>query len=389
MPINVLHVIQGKHFGGAEQVVYVLAKCFEKSRVLPTVVCLSEGLLLKKLREAHIPSFFIPMRSKRDILLPIRKTVRLIKERDIDIVHTHTVRSNLIGRPAAFISGRRCITHLHSPILRDFADLRRGRINEIIDSLTRPLADRYISVSRSLREEMILRKMPADRIVAIHNALDLESLGVLDNGGDNSNGGIRKEFNIPSDVPLIVVVALLRPRKGVDVLIKAMGTVFNSCPRACLLIVGSDDISEDPQYGVNLRVMASDLGIEDKIIFTGFRNDVPAILRESDLMVLPSRFGEGLPMVILEAMAIGVPVVASGIEGIPEVIEDGISGFLVEPEDVGGLSDRILQVLQAPAMLKGVADRAKKKVLTELDGNTQARKIEEVYREVLACQTPL
>jgi glycosyltransferase involved in cell wall biosynthesis len=378
---RVLHVIQGKHFGGAEQVVLTLAKSFDRRSVAPAVLCLSDGLLLSRLREAEVPCFHIPMGSRGDVLLPLLKTIALIRREKIDIVHTHTVRSNLIGRTAALLSGRKVVTHLHSPVKRDFADPRRNRVNDLVDSLTRPAASLYIAVSRSLRDEMVRDGMPEGKIVAIHNALDLSS----QEPGTGEGTDVRGTFNIPSDAFLIVMVALLRPRKGPDVLIRAMQKVVERRPDTYLLVVGSDDMSEEPGFGGKLRRMAVDLGLEEKIVFAGFRNDIPSILKGCDLMALPSRFGEGLPMVILEAMAAGVPVIASSVEGVPEVIEDGVTGFLVGPGDMEELAGRIISVLGDPRCLREVSEKARRMVMSDFDGHTQARRVEALYRQVLSC----
>ena len=119
-----------------------------------------------------------------------------------------------------------------------------------------------------------------------------------------------------------------------------------------LLIVGNDDISEDPEYGKRLRELVFEYGIQSNVIFTGFRDDVPAILSQCNLMILPSLFGEGLPMVIMEAMSVGVPVVSSKVEGVPDIIEDGVNGFLVSPGNVEQLSDKIIEVLSDPELLR-------------------------------------
>ena len=386
-PIRVLHIIQGKHFGGAEQVVLTLSKCFDRSQVMPSVVCLSKGLLLEKLGAANIPNFLIPMKSKTDIIAPLYKTMRLIKKKHIDIIHTHTFRSNLVGRLAAVGTLRKCVTHLHSPILRDFADLRRGRINETIDRMTRPIAARYIAVSHSLRKEMIQRGLAPRKILTVHNVPDLDSLKLsIRNTGSKPN--VRQEYHIPQNAFLLVLVALLRPRKGVEVLIKAMKKVLQYFPDTRLLLVGSDDISEDPDYGNRLRRLTTELGLESNVAFAGFRDDVPEILSQSDLMVLPSLFGEGLPMVILEAMAMGVAVIASRVEGIPEIIVDGKDGFLVEPGDSDQLSNKIIQLLKDPVLLQDVRQSAREKMFREMNAQRHARQIEYVYQEVLKLEVP-
>ena len=381
-PISVLHIIQGKHFGGAEQVVLTLSKSYDRSRVRPTVACLSDGLLLEKLSAVDVPNFLIHMKSKTDIVAPLFKTIRLIKAQHIDIIHTHTVRSNLIGRLASFCTLRKCVTHLHSPILRDFADLRRGKINETIDRITRSIAARYIAVSHSLRKEMIQRGLAPDKILTVHNVPDVDALK-SSNRQTGSKLHVRQEYNIPPDAFLLVLVALLRPRKGVEVLITAMKKVVQYFPDAHLLLVGSDDISEDPDYGNRLRGLTAQLGLESNISFAGFRDDVPEILSQSNLMVLPSLFGEGLPMVILEAMTMGVAVIASRVEGVPEIIIDGKDGFLVEPGDSEQLSDKIIELIKDPVLLQDVGQRAREKILNEMNGRRHARQIEQVYREVL------
>jgi glycosyltransferase involved in cell wall biosynthesis len=380
-PVRVLHIIQGKHFGGAEQVVFTLSKCFDPGSVTPAVLCLSDGILRSKLEEARLRNFLIPMRSKGDIPLPLLKTIALIRREKIDIVHTHTVRSNLIGRMAAVLSGRRCVTHLHSPVKRDFADQRRNRFNDLVDSGTRSAASLYIAVSNSLREEMIREGMPEGKIVTVYNALDLKS----QESQAGINSGIRGRYNIPTDAFVIVMVALLRPRKGPDLLIAAMKKVVERYPNTYLLVVGSDDMSEEPGFGKKIRKLAVDLKIDDKIVFMGFRNDIPSVLKECNLMALPSRFGEGLPMVILEAMAAGVPVLASSVEGVPEIIEDGINGFLVSPGNTEELADRIIFILNDPHLLQNVSEKAKRMVYSDFDGYQQAKKIEAIYRQVLSC----
>jgi glycosyltransferase involved in cell wall biosynthesis len=382
MALKVLHLIQGKHFGGAEQVVLSISKSFDPRLVSSSVCCLSNGLLLKKLRDYDIPAYIIPMRSEIDIAVPLIKFIKLAISSKINIIHTHSVRSNLIGRLSAFFVQKKCVTHLHSPVLRDFADFKRGRRNEFIDSLTRPIANHYIAVSHSLRREQITRGMDPTKITTIHNGFDLDNFNI-EASQNHRYSSIKKEYGLPDDAILLVLVALIRPRKGVEVIIRAVNNLKNRFPKVFLVIVGDDNISEDPLYGRKLRELVSTLEIESRVIFTGFREDVISILKQSDLMILPSLFGEGSPMVILEAMAMGLPAIASDIEGVPEIVCDGVNGFLVKPGDADGLSDKIISVLSREDLLETVKNNAMQTIKKKFNSKIQAKKIESIYKKVI------
>jgi glycosyltransferase involved in cell wall biosynthesis len=228
---------------------------------------------------------------------------------------------------------------------------------------------------------MILSGISAQRVFRIHNALDPKYLAGLDRPATDRSI-IREEFNIPPGAFVIVMVALLRPRKGAEILIQAMAAVKAIFPNCFLLIVGNDDISEIPGYGTRLRKLASEVGLKPNIAFIGFRNDVRYILQECDLMVLPSLYGEGLPMVILEAMASGLPVIASRVEGVPEIIEDGVNGFMVNPGDAVALSRKIITLLEKPHLQIKAALEAKKKV-RNMTAHKQAEETAKIYRELL------
>ena len=380
--LKILHVIQGKHFGGAEQVVLTLAKTMHGPNVQVNVCCLHDGLLLERLRKFRIPSYFIKMGSQFDVLIPVHKLKKLITSEEYDIVHTHSVRSNLVGRLGAFISGVKSVTHIHSPVERDFEDKIRCKKNYYIDLLTEPIARHLITVSNSLRNEKIKRGKASNRITTIHNALDINAIKTEIKNTKKSQS-IRSEFNIPASAFIIVLVALLRPRKGIQNLILAAKNIIREYPNTYILIVGNDDISEDISYGKKLRKMAQESYYANQFIFTGFRQDVYSILKQCNLFVLPSLFGEGLPMVILEAMACRLPVVATRNEGIPEIIEDGVNGFLVEPGNIDELYNKIKKVMARKPLLKESGKCAQETIEKYFNIKKQAEKVLNVYMTVI------
>ena len=379
--IKVLHVIQGLHLGGAEQVVFTLARSINAEKIDIRVCCLARGPFWQRLKDNHIPTVCIEMKSKLDVTRPLLKLVRFIRKEGISIVHTHSVRSNLIGRLAASMTKTACVTHVHSPILRDFNDRKRCYLNEIIDRTTRPIARQFITVSDSLKQELITRGVPKKKVVTLHNGIDIDGFRTTETNGWTRTG-IREEFGIGQNAQIIIVVALLRPRKGIEILIRALRSVKMKIPDVHLLVVGSDSMSEVPNYREKLERLAVELGVRSCITFTGYRKDVARILPQCDVMALPSLFGEGLPMVILEAMSEGLPVIATNVEGIPEIINPNQNGILVEPGDTEALARGLINLLMKADLRRAIIPAARATIRDSFTSAIQAQKLQKIYFDI-------
>jgi glycosyltransferase involved in cell wall biosynthesis len=178
------------------------------------------------------------------------------------------------------------------------------------------------------------------------------------------------------------MAALFRPRKGAEILLEALAALRSRGIEARLRAVGA---FEEPEYERATKQLAEHLGIADLVDWVGFTDDVPAELRRIDLFVLPSLFGEGMPMVVLEALAAGLPVVASRVEGIPEAVRHGSEGLLVEPRSVGQLAAAIEEIIAGQGELdyETLSRNAKKRHAECFSAAAMARGVAEVYRQVL------
>jgi glycosyltransferase involved in cell wall biosynthesis len=187
-----------------------------------------------------------------------------------------------------------------------------------------------ITVSKSLRHEMLRRGWPRKRVVSIANGVaEQEPIFAIDRIE-------RTEWNLG-------MVALIRPRKGIEILLESFREVCRRKPNVRLDVIGG---FESPEYESKVRSLTQNIGIDHAVRWRGFTRDVTSALRELDVLVLPSLFGEGMPMVVLEALAVGLPVVATRVEGTPEVVRDGREGYLAEPADVTSLAATIEKTVE-------------------------------------------
>jgi phosphatidylinositol alpha-mannosyltransferase len=177
-------------------------------------------------------------------------------------------------------------------------------------------------------------------------------------------------------------VANFRPRKGTEVLIEAVGQLARAGTPARLVLVGEAFRDGTRDYAAELAALAAARGIGDRVTFTGFRADPERIIAGLDTLVLPSRFGEGLPMVLLEAMGAGVPVVTTPVEGIVEVVDDGRNALLVPPDDATALAHALRELVSDPARRSALRAAGRDTVIDRYTADRMAAGFERVYAEV-------
>jgi L-malate glycosyltransferase len=299
------------------------------------------------------------------------------------ILHSYNFYANMFSLPAAKLAGVPCII----ASIRDMGIyLSPAKLQA--QKLVCRLADRIVVNAGAIRDWLVEQGYPDDKIVVIRNGVDTSRFGGHDDGA-----ALRREFDIPSQVPLVVMLARLNPTKGIDCFFESAARVRERHPDAHFLVVGEcytrnaeGEIVVDDAYRLELKDRVMSLGLTDRVRFTGLRKDVPQILAAASVSVLPS-ISEGISNTLLESMAAGVPVVASRVGGTPEVIRDGEQGLLVPPGDPQATADAILTVLGDPALAARLAANGRRRVREEFSFEAVVRRTEELYRELLASKT--
>jgi glycosyltransferase involved in cell wall biosynthesis len=194
--------------------------------------------------------------------------------------------------------------------------------------------------------------------------------------------GVRDEFGIPETAPVIGYVGRLEEEKGTQFFIEALPAISRALPPARYLIVGEAS-DEQEEFDARARERVRELGIADRVSFTGFRDDVPDLIAAMDVAVVPS-LREAFGLVNVEVMACGRPLVATRVGGIPEVVEDGTTGILVPPGDSGALAEAVLSLMADPGRRRAMGEAGRRRAAQFFDIRAHVRKMEDLYTEMVA-----
>jgi glycosyltransferase involved in cell wall biosynthesis len=375
-PPVVAHVLNAMGLGGVPQVALQLLRRLPPDRFDLRVYSLrraagdedARDALRMRLEEHGVPVVF--PRVKGSMLVVADLCDWLVTE-GVDLVHTHSYRPNLQGRLAALPlreNGVRIVAHYHSA--HDDKRDRDGTLT-LERSLT-AVTDRVVACSQAAGDHVAdLLGVPPERLTVVHNAVDTARFA----GGDRA--AARAALGIPDDRPVVALVGRIDEQKGQDDYVRAASLVRAAHPDALLLLVGStakDDVAEP------IRDLIRAEGVEDVVRFTGYVDDMPGLYAAIDVLAAPSR-SEGFGLMLVEAMAAGVPIVASAAGAIPEVVGDG-PALLVPPRDPAALATAVNRVLDdhdaARAMAAAGRERAR-----AFSWERSAAKLERVYDEVL------
>ncbi len=363
MAKRVLHVIRSLEAGGAERVVVEYALHHDVSRYSPEVCCLdTDGRLAGTLRDAGIPVHTLRRGRRVDIGVLVQ-LVKLISKRRFDVVHSHGSGAMAFAVPAAVITGTPVIVRTEHNVVYGKSWQRR-----LLRRLAALREDAQIAVSEAVRLSHIRdRGTPAARFVTVRNGIASERLDVHSGRDDVSDS-----LGISRNALVALSVGSLTEQKDYKNLIEAAAMVVARFPDIVFLIAGGGGLEDD------LVSAASALGVGDQVRFLGERDDVPLLLRRADIMVNSSAW-EGLPITILEAMAAGVPTVATDVGGTAEVIAGDDCGLVVPSRDPESLAAAILKLAESPELREQLSSRAREIYLRRYTAERMIRETEALY----------
>jgi len=372
-PFGVLHVIRFA-VGGMRRHLIDLLRYTDRSLFVPMVAGPADELATQ-LTMAGAEFFPVPFKGELDPpgdFRAVRQLVSLLKHRRVTIVHAHGAKAGFVARIAGVLAGTpvRILT-VHNSIFYAEWPAFKKRLFALADNLLARATSRIITVSEALRREYVAeeRLKPA-LVVTIRNGVDPEEFRIHED-----RGSLRQRLGLPRRVPVVGTVARLAPQKGLNYLVQAAGLL--PPPRRPFFVV----VGDGPLRAELERLVAA-TGVTQNFLFTGRRDDLPALLNAFDLFVLPSLY-EGLGLALLEAMAAARPVVATAVGGIPEVVVDGETGILVPPRDAGALAAAIDRLLTDNELATRMGQAGRERVGKYFTVEKMARAVMALYREEL------
>ncbi len=392
-PTKILFLSSCVRGGGAGWSLYYILKYLDRSRIKPLVVVPDRGIFTDRFAEleleVHIP-YGLPERTAQqrfelhntltatasyglnllDSAALVPRLSRLIRSTGVDLVYCNNMMVKPIGALAAQLAGIPCV--LHARNLHE----QPAKVLLYCQGVARLPAVKRV-IANSLASAAPYRSAVPHKVSVVHNGIDLSEY----DADCCKRGTFRASQNFDPNTPLIGFTGNLIPRKGVDLLIRTVARIQPKYPELHLALVGQVPVGEPHDHRVYYEALARELGIADRVRFVGFMSDVRPAVRDFDILVLPS-LQEPFGRSVIEAMALGTPVVASRVGGIPEIIEHEWDGLLVTPGDEKELGRALERLLADAALRVRLAEAAQRKVATNFNVAVLTR---EIVRLLLAA----
>jgi glycosyltransferase involved in cell wall biosynthesis len=389
-PLRVLYLTFGDAPGGAEVMLAQLLESMDKRIVESHVVVGCNGAVADLLRpyaarlivEPRLGHIVLHERDPRDMLSNfaafwrvVASLARRIRHSRYDLLHAAATPAFKYGGIAARIAG--------VPSL--------ATLNEVLDDrLISPWSRRLLSMNLNAVYRQILVPSEAVRWSAIRAGVEANRLTVFENAIDmdrfspnqSIRQAVRSELDVESRSFLVGTAGRLIPLKGQEVALRAFASLVAKRPDLRMVVIGGSRNDDERAWETHLRSVASELGVADRVRFAGWRSDVNRVFQALDCLVHTPVLPDASPVVLIEAMAVGLPCIASDIGGIAEIITDGETGLLVPPKDSTMLRDALESIIAEANLRMELGQRARQAVISRFDRQVRARELESVYREL-------
>lgn len=366
--IKILYLFVSLNYGGAETALFRNLKGLDRDVYEPCVVSIEKkGAVGEEIERLGVEVIYLNDKARLFSPALMMNVLKILKERKPDILQASLFYANFYGRMAAIFSRPKAV------IIEEHSMYTEKKFYHVlIDKLLSIFTDKIIVCSRSVLDFTISQeKIGKDKFFLIYNAVDSKRFDI-----PASRAELRKKYGFSQNDFIVGTVGMVIPKKGHRFLIEAASSLKSSIPPLKVLIVG------DGEERCALEKLVRSEGLSGRVVFTGERRDVPELMKTMDIFVLPS-LQEGFPITILEAMYTGLPVVASDISGIPEIIEDGANGSLIPPSDVDSLKENIAALYKDADTRERYASNAREKIESGyLPGHYMA-KLEGLYQSLL------
>ena len=363
-PKRILHVIDSFDLGGAQEALVNLVACADREKFSPEVATMhGRGVYWEKFRALGIPAHSLS--PHKFVPLYFWNLPRLLLTGEFDIVHCHLIASNLVAKPLAALLGVP-VRFNHDQANDEYR--HRQKLRLALDKFANRFSTHICAVSASIVEFLVKHEnVPREKISLVHNAIDLRRF----TPAPERRAELRREWHLPPDAPVIAGIGRLNYQKNFPLFLAIAADIARSHPTTIFVIAGT---------GPEERALRESAGAN--VRFLGFVADTARLYDAVDFLLMPSRF-EGLPMALLEAMAMRVPVVASRLDGIAEVIADGVEGLLATPTAKDEFVTHLITLLDDPKRAADLAERAFEKVTAHFSAERMAREVEALYARYL------
>lgn len=363
--LRVLVVDLSLRYGGASTRAISIAKYFSSTGGKLAVI--ENSAVMKVALEQQIPIQIVGKR-RTDPLIPFR-IARIIQNEKIQVVDTQNIQSKFWVSLAVLFSKIAFVSTLNSLYNQEFGESWKSKVYYWIDRLTNIKVDKYVVVSNVIEKSLIETKIDPEKIHLIRNAVSLQNPKT-----DFDRSKVRKRFNIPESAITFTLLGRMVWAKGIDDFILAFSSVYKDNRNTCAVIIG------DGELRTEIEKQVIELGLQNQIYLLGYQPSaqVMDILRSTDVFVMPSR-SEGIPFALLEAAAIGIPIIATYCGGIPEVVTNEENALLVPIGDVEALSKAMMLLCSNKQLADKLGSVARERIARDYSLNTQMERLKEVY----------
>lgn len=381
MGFNILYLHETVKISGAEKSLLNLLRVQDRQRFKSYFILPEEGPLNRKLEEEGVKVFVVPMPRIRNIfgvMASAKMILKIAVENDINLVHTNSIRTHSYGTYIAKKKNIPVVWHERNLVTSELIDLDSlfSFIPDKIICNSNAIASRFIKRDKSLQKEDFRPK-----VVVVYNGVDTERFNPGISGREK-----RIELGIKLDEPVVGIASRFSRDKGHETFLRSAKIISDSKQYSTkgirFLITGAAVFDKDAWREPYLRNLTKDLGIEGKVVFVGFSEDMPQIYATMDIFVLAS-FAEPCGRVILEAMSMGKPVVATNTGGTPEIVADRLTGVLIPPKNPHAMAEAIIYLLKNPEIAKNMGYQGRKRAEENFNIVKNVENIESIYEELL------